>query len=146
MRNGQRMACGVGSSLREALSSTTNRLRFYSLFPRQRLQPFYPVGECRRHFHSLFRSTGGIDCNRFSGKILCGSGHAHSPQSTFIMSRRPDKKRGREKYRPESMACQKRITPRKRKGPQVVSLRPGFSNSQCDMVQLDLCIGYTPVR
>jgi hypothetical protein len=65
------MACGETRSLREALSSTTNRLRFYSLIPPcQNLQPFHPVGECRRHIYSLFPLWGGLDCNRFGAKYL----------------------------------------------------------------------------
>ena len=83
----QRMSCGAGWSLREALSSTRSRLRFPSLFPRQRLQPLCPVGKCRQHFYSPFFLWGGIDCNRFCGKILRGSGHAHPPSSAPGLSR-----------------------------------------------------------
>jgi len=74
---------GLAPSIAKAVRSTTNRLRFYSLIPRQNLQPFHPVGECRRHIYSLFPLWGRLGCNRFSGKILRGSGHAYPPASTL---------------------------------------------------------------
>ncbi len=42
----------------------------FSPFPRQNLQPLYPVEECSWHFYSLFPPQGGLDCNRFRGKYL----------------------------------------------------------------------------
>ena len=87
------MSCGAEWFLREALSSTMIRLHIYSLFPRRILQLFQTVGECRRHFYSLFSLWGGLDCKCFCGKMPRGSsGHAQPPVSP--VSCRPDKKRG----------------------------------------------------
>ena len=71
--------CNSQNAPVEPSRPTRSRLQIYDLFPPQNLQPFRPVGECRRHFYSLISSWGTLGCNRLDGKIRRGSGHAPSP-------------------------------------------------------------------